>query len=145
MSIVRDFSVRHHHWLNSSLTTLAGEQAFRFSILNALEQLVHHPTHIPHRHDEESNILDLFLTSHSSTYSFKLFSLLGSSDHILISVTYPIAPARPMDPDPPKKNYGWHYSAANLEALKHFFFFFKITHGIIIVYMVGFPLRVRLE
>ena len=68
---------------------------------------------------DESNILDLFLTSHPSIYSVKLFSPLGSSDHKLVSVTCPIAPVRPLDP--PKKRRLWHYGAAKWRDLRQFF------------------------
>ena len=110
ISILGDFNVHHHLWLSSSFTDLPGEQAFNFSILNDLEQLVQHPTHIPDRLGDRPNILDLFLTSNPSTYSIQLFSPLGSSDHNLISATCSIAPVQPADP--PKQRRMWHFDAA---------------------------------
>ena len=47
ISILGDFNVHHHLWLSSPFTDQPGEQAYVFSILNDLEQLVQHPTHIP--------------------------------------------------------------------------------------------------
>ena len=119
ISILGDFNVHHHLWLSSPSTDQPGEQAYVFSILNDLEQLVQHPTRIPDRLGESSNILDLFLTTNPSAYSVKLFSPLGSSDHNLISSTCPIAPVRPADP--PKKRRLWHFREANWEALRQYY------------------------
>src|ERR1700755_3139959 len=66
----------------------AGQLAYNFSIQNNLEQLVQPPTRIPDRLGDEPNMLDLFLTSYPSPYTIKLFPPLGSSDHLLISVSY---------------------------------------------------------
>ena len=122
ISILGDFNVHHRLWLSSPFTDPPGEQAFIFSILNNLEQLVQHPTRIPDRLGESPNILDLFLTTNPSAYSVSLFSPLGSSDHSLISVTCPIAPVRPADP--PEKRRLWHYRAADWEALRQYLFDF---------------------
>ena len=69
-----------------------------FAILHDLEQLVQHPTRIPDRLGDTSNILDFFLTSNPSAYAVTLSSPLGSSDHNLISVYCPISPIPPQDP-----------------------------------------------
>ena len=105
ISILGDFNVHHQLWLSSSFTDQPGEQAFNFAILHDLEQLVQHPTRIPDRPGDTPNILDLFLTSNPSSYSVKLFSPLGSSDHNLISLTCLTAPVPPRDP--PCKRYFW--------------------------------------
>ena len=119
ISILGDFNVHHHLWLSSPFTDQPGEQAYVFSVLNDLEQLVQHPTRIPDRLGDSPNILDLFLTTNPTAYSVKLFSPLGSSDHNLISSTCPIAPVRPVDP--PKKRRLWHFREANWEALRQYF------------------------
>ncbi|MPC38546.1 hypothetical protein E2C01_032055 [Portunus trituberculatus] len=46
-SILGDFNVHHHLWFSSPFTDHPGELAFNFAILDNLEQLVAHPTHIP--------------------------------------------------------------------------------------------------
>ena len=56
---------------------------------------MHLPTRIPNRLGDEPNILDLFLTSFPSPYTVKLFPPLGSSDHLLISVSCPVSSGLP--------------------------------------------------
>jgi hypothetical protein len=119
ISILGDFNVHHRLWLSSHFTDRPGEQTYSFAILNDLEQLVQHPTRIPDRLGDRPNILDLFLTSHPSPYSVKLFSPLGSSDHNLISVTCPIAPVRPLDP--PSRRRLWHFNSACWDDLRQYF------------------------
>src|SRR6201990_3728003 len=84
--ILGDFNVHHRQWLSSISHDPAGELAFNFSIQNNLEQLVHLSTRILDRLGDEPNIIDLFLTSNPSPYTFKLFPPLGSSDHLLLKV-----------------------------------------------------------
>src|ERR1044072_8788932 len=112
--ILCDFNVHHRQWLSSSSHDPAGEFAFQFSIQNNLEQLVHFPTHIPDRLGDEPNILDLFLTSYPSPYAIKLFPPLGSSDHLLISVSSSISSGLPQERPPPLgKRRLWYFGAAN--------------------------------
>ena len=59
------------------------------AILYDLEQLVQHPTRIPDRLGDTSNILDLFLTTNTSAYAVTLSFPLGSSDHNLVYVSCP--------------------------------------------------------
>ncbi|MPC69991.1 hypothetical protein E2C01_064225 [Portunus trituberculatus] len=68
ISILGDSNVHHQLWFSSPFIDHPGELAFNFVILHDLEQLVHHPTRIPDRLGEISNILDLFLTSNASVY-----------------------------------------------------------------------------
>ncbi|KAL7640504.1 UNVERIFIED_CONTAM: hypothetical protein RMT77_008779 [Armadillidium vulgare] len=95
--ILGDFNVHHRQWLSSSSHDPAGELAFNFSIQNNLEQLVHLPSRIPDRLGDEPNILDLFLTSYPSPYTVKFFPPLGSSDHLLISVSNSISSSLPQE------------------------------------------------
>ena len=119
ISILGDFNVHHQLWLSSSFTDQPGEQAFNFAILHDLEQLVQHPTRIPDRPGDTPNILDLFLTSNPSSYSVKLFSPLGSSDHNLISLTCLAAPVPPRDP--PRQRCFWHFNSARWDDLRQYY------------------------
>ncbi len=82
-------------------------------------QLVQHPTHIGDRLGDRPNILDLLLTSNPSTYFVKLFSLFGSSDHNLISVSCPTAHLDPLDP--PKRRCFWHFASVRWDDLKMYY------------------------
>ncbi|MPC16750.1 hypothetical protein E2C01_009585 [Portunus trituberculatus] len=82
----------------SLFTDHPGELAFNFAILHETEQLVQQPTHIPDRLGDTPNILDSFFTSNPSAYAVTLSSTLGSSNHNFISVSYPISPIPPQDP-----------------------------------------------
>ncbi|KAL7647126.1 UNVERIFIED_CONTAM: hypothetical protein RMT77_002384 [Armadillidium vulgare] len=95
--VLGDFNVHHRQWLSSSSHDPAGELAFNFSIQNNLEQLVQLPTRISDRLGDEPNILDLFLTSYPSPYSVKLYPPLGSSDHLLISVSCSVSSGLPQE------------------------------------------------
>ncbi|MPC32023.1 hypothetical protein E2C01_025326 [Portunus trituberculatus] len=92
--------MKFHHqlWLSSPFTDHPDEQAFSFAIFHDLEQLVQHPTRIPDRLRDTSNILYLFLTSNPSAYAVTLSSSLDSSNHNLISISCPISPIPPQDP-----------------------------------------------
>ena len=98
ISILEDFNVHYQLSLSSSYTDQASEQTFNFAIHHGLEKLVHFPTRIPDRLGDTPNIRDLFLTFNPSAYSVKLSSPLDSTDHNLISVTWPITPVQPQDP-----------------------------------------------
>ncbi|MCP3678980.1 MAG: hypothetical protein GY782_01260, partial [Gammaproteobacteria bacterium] len=116
ISILGDFNVHHQLWLSSSFTDHPGEQAFNFSLLHDLEQLVQHPTRIPDRLGDQPNILDLFLTSNPSAYSVQLFSPLGSSDHNLISNSCAISPLQLQDP--PMQRCFWHFPSIKWDDLR---------------------------
>ncbi|KAL7641293.1 UNVERIFIED_CONTAM: hypothetical protein RMT77_008431 [Armadillidium vulgare] len=120
--ILGDFNVHHRQWLSSSSQDPAGELAFQFSIHNNLEQLVQLPTRIPDRLGDEPNILDLFLTSNPSPYTVKLFPPLGSSDHLLISVSCPVSSSLPQERPPPSaRRRFWHFGATNWSDLRSYF------------------------
>ncbi|MPC34339.1 hypothetical protein E2C01_027724 [Portunus trituberculatus] len=106
-------------WLSSPFTDHPGKLAFNFAILHDLEQLVQHPTRIPDRFGDTPNILDLFLTSNPSAYVVTLSSLLGSSDHNLISVSCPISPISPQDT--PKRRCLWRFASASWEDLRRYY------------------------
>ncbi|KAL7632739.1 UNVERIFIED_CONTAM: hypothetical protein RMT77_016940 [Armadillidium vulgare] len=120
--ILGDFNVHHRQWLSSSSHDPAGELAFNFSIQNNLEQLVHLPTRIPDSLGDEPNILDLFLTSYPSPHTVKLFPPLGSSDHLLISVSCPVSSSLPQErPSPSARRRFWHFGATNWSDLRLYF------------------------
>ena len=78
-----------------------------------------HPTRIPDRLGDTSNMLDLFLTSNPFAYAVTLSSPLGSSDHNLISVSCPISPISPLDP--PKQRCLWHFASASWADLRRYY------------------------
>ncbi|KAL7636546.1 UNVERIFIED_CONTAM: hypothetical protein RMT77_013321 [Armadillidium vulgare] len=120
--VLGDFNVHHRQWLSYSSHDPAGELAYNFSIQNNLEQLVQLPTRIPDRLGDEPNILDLFLTSYPSPYTVKLFPPLGSSDHLLISVSCPVSSSLPQERPPPSaRRRLWHFGAANWSDLRLYF------------------------
>ena len=74
------------------------------------------PPRVPDRLGDPPNLLAPFLTSNPSAYAVQLYPPLGSSDHNLISVSWPIAPLPPQDP--PKRRCPWHLNSANWGDLK---------------------------
>ncbi|MPC63464.1 hypothetical protein E2C01_057563 [Portunus trituberculatus] len=108
ISILVDLIVHHQLWLSSPFTNHHSELAFNFAILLELEQLVQHPARIPDRLGDTPNILDLFFTSNLSSYADTLSSLLGSSNHNLIS-------------DPPKWKCLWRFAFANSGDLRRYY------------------------
>ena len=83
-----DFNVHHKDWLAySGGTDTAGELCYSFSISNDLTQMVNVPTRIPDCDSHSPALLDFFLSSDASICSTKAFSLLGNSDHVVVSVS----------------------------------------------------------
>lgn len=111
--IVEDFNVHQLHWLSFSFTDQGNEEAYKFALINNLEQTVQHPTRIFGRLGDTYNTLDLFLTSHHLAYSVKPYSSMSSSDHNLIFVLCSLAPIQPLDP--PKTRCFWHHASARWE------------------------------
>src|ERR1700755_1828183 len=100
----------------------AGQLAYNFAIQNNLEQLVQLPTRIPDRLGDESNMLDIFLTSYPFPYTVKLFPPLGSSDHLLISVSCSISSSLLQErPQYSARRRLWHFGAANWSDLRLYF------------------------
>ncbi|MPC36370.1 hypothetical protein E2C01_029826 [Portunus trituberculatus] len=92
------FNVHSQLWHSSLFTDHPGELTFNFAILHDLQQLVQHPTRIPDRHGDMTNILDLFLISNPFAYLVTLSSPFNSSDYNLIFVSCPISPVTTQDP-----------------------------------------------
>ena len=84
--VAGDFNIHNRNWLShSSHTTPEGEYVEVFAEANDLFKLVKGPTHISCVEGQNSNTLDLFLTSHPEKYEVKISSPLGKSDHCTIS------------------------------------------------------------
>ena len=58
-----------------------------FPISYDLTQMVNFPTHIPDCDSQNPALLNLFLSSDASTCSTMAFLPLGSSDHVVVSVS----------------------------------------------------------
>ena len=83
-----DFNVHHKDWLTySSGTDRSGELCYNFSISNDLTQMANFPTHIPDCDSHSPALLDLFISSHVSICSAVVFHPLGTSDHVVVSVS----------------------------------------------------------
>ncbi|MPC41506.1 hypothetical protein E2C01_035100 [Portunus trituberculatus] len=119
ISILGDFNVHHQLWLSSPFTDHSGELAFNFAILHDLQQLVQHPIRIPDRLEDTTQHSDLFLTSNPSAYAVTLSSPLGSPDHNLISVSCPIFPIPPQDPQ--KRRCLWRFASASWGDLRRYY------------------------
>ena len=83
-----DFNIHHKDWLTySGGTDRTGELCYNFSISNDLTQMVNFPTQIPDCDSHIPALLDLFFSSDASICSTMALSLLGNSDHVLVSVS----------------------------------------------------------
>ena len=88
MLVFGGFNVHHKDWLTySGGTDRAGELCYSFSISNDLSHMVNVPTRIPVCDSHSPALLDFFLSSDASICSTKAFSLLGNSDHVIVSVS----------------------------------------------------------
>ena len=83
-----DFNVHHKDWLTySGGTDRPGELCYNFSISNDLTQMVNFPTRIPDCDSHSPALLDLFLSSDASICFTMVFSPLGNSNHVFVSVS----------------------------------------------------------
>ena len=82
-----DFNVHHKDWLTYfGRTDRPGELCYNLSISNDLTQMVNSPTWTPDFDSHSPSFLDLFLSSDTSISSARIFSPLGNSDHVAVSV-----------------------------------------------------------
>ena len=114
---IGDFNVHHTEWLNSPRTDVGGNEALAFSILHEMEQIIEHPTHVPDRHDQARNTLDLFFTFNPSNYSYTISSPLGTADHSVISVSSSFSPPPPI---PPTQRRFWHFENTRRSDMRDF-------------------------
>ncbi|MPC60969.1 hypothetical protein E2C01_055031 [Portunus trituberculatus] len=119
ISVLGDFNIHHQLWLFSPFTDHPCELACNFSTLYDLEQLMQHPTGIPGCLGDTPNIFYLFFTSNPSAYAVTLSSLLGSSDHNLISISCPISPFPCQDPL--KRKCIWHFASVSWGDLRRYY------------------------
>ena len=83
-----DFNIHHKDWPSySDGTDRPGELCYNFSISNDLTQMVNFPTWISNCDSHSPALLGLFLSSDASICSTMAFPLLGSSDHVVVSVS----------------------------------------------------------
>ena len=68
--------------------------SYNFSLSNDFTQMVNFPTQIPDCDSHSLALLDFFLSSDTSVCSTMAFPPLGSSDHVVVSVSmdFPINP-----------------------------------------------------
>ena len=112
MFLSLDFKVHHKDWLTySSPTDQPGELCYNFSIPNDLTEMVNFPTRIPDCDSHNPTLLDLFLSSDTSTCSTMAFAPLGNSDHVvvLVSIDFPTNSQQ----DAPFYYIAYHYSCAD--------------------------------
>ena len=82
-----DFNVHHKDWVTySGGTGRPGKFYYNFSISSDLTQMVKVPTRMPDCDSHSSAVLDLCLFSDASICSSMIFSPLGNSDHVVVSV-----------------------------------------------------------
>ena len=82
MLVFGDINVHHKDWLTySGGTDRPDELCYNFSITNYLTYIINFQL------DSQSCLLDLFVSSDASIYSTMASPPLGSSDHIIISVS----------------------------------------------------------
>ena len=83
-----DFNVHHTNWLTHSRgTDRPGEGCYNFALSQDLTQIVSFPTRIPDCGGQEPSLLDLFLTTNPDICSATSYPPLGSSDHVVVSVS----------------------------------------------------------
>ena len=83
-----DTNVHRKDWVTfSGSTDRSGELCYNFSVSNDLTQMVNFSTRIPDCDSHSPALFDLFISSDASICSAMTFTPLGSSDHVLVSVS----------------------------------------------------------
>ena len=83
-----DFNVHHMNWLAYSHgTDRPGEVCYNFPISNDFTQIVNFPNRIPDCDSHSPALLDIFISSDANICSTMAFPPLGSSDHVVVSVS----------------------------------------------------------
>ena len=111
-----DFNVHDNDWLTySGGTDRPGELCYNFS-QNDLTHIVKFPTRIPDSDSHSSALLDLFISSDASICFTMAFPPLGSSDHVVasVSIEFPINPKQ----DTPFHRVAYDYSRADWDGLR---------------------------
>ena len=105
-----DFNVHNAAWLGSTKTTSAGEAAEELCYVHGLEQHVSIPT-------RGDNTLDLVMSDFSEPVQVKCHAPLGSSDHAVLTMDFPISAFR----EPKTTRTVWRYNQTDWNRLCHFF------------------------
>ena len=109
------FNVHHKDWLTySGGTDRPGELCYNFSISNDLTQIVNFPTRIPDCDSHSPALLDLFISSGASFCSAMALCPLGNSDHVSVSIDFPINSKQ----DTPFRRMAYDYSRADWDGLR---------------------------
>ena len=89
-----DFNVRHKDWLTCCGGTYrSGELCYNVSSSNDFNQMVNFPAQIPDCDSHSPALLDLFISSDTSTCPTMAFCQLGNSDHaVSVSINFPSNP-----------------------------------------------------
>ena len=96
VSFLGNFNVHNKDWLRFSRSnTPKGNAAHLFLTSCALIQIIDCPTRILDNTNDTPHLLDLFLSTAPSYYSFSISSPLGNSDHNLIKIKSPIDLVKP--------------------------------------------------
>ena len=117
MFVFGDFNVHHKDWLtHSGGTDRPGELCYNLSISNGLTEIVNFPTQIPDCDSHSPALLDLFFSSDTSICSTMAFPPLGSSDHVVVSVSidFPVNSKQ----DTPFHRMAYDYSHADWDRLR---------------------------
>ena len=86
--VFEDFNVHHKDWLTSSgEADQPGELCYNFSISNDFTQMVNIPTRIPDCDSHRPALLDSFISSDASICFTMAFPPLGTSVHVVVSVS----------------------------------------------------------
>ena len=111
--ILGDFNAHHSEWLSSPRTDQRGLLVFDLAEHFDLTQLVVGPTRYPDREGDSPNTLDLFLTSNPLPYTINLCPPLGTSDHVLVSVSSLSSNVQVERPPQLERRRLWHYGGAD--------------------------------
>ena len=83
-----DFNVHHMNWLAYSHgADRPGKVCYNFPISNDFTQIVNFPNRIPDCDSHSPALLDIFISSDANICSTMASPPLGSSDHVVVSVS----------------------------------------------------------
>nr|CAH7758695.1 unnamed protein product [Callosobruchus chinensis] len=119
VALLGDFNVHNEAWLGSNKTDAAGRAVEAFAISQGLAQLMKESTFFPRVASHSTSLLDLFLTTHTVSYTIDVQSPLGNSHHGLVEVKFPSATDMSTEIRPSRKI--WHYGDADWDGLRDFF------------------------
>ena len=111
-----DFNVYYRGWVTySGGTSRTCELCYNFSISSNLTQIVNFPTWIPDCYSHSPPLLDLFISSDTSICFPMAFPPLGSSDHVVVSVSIDFP--KNSKQDAPFHHMAYEYSCGDWDGL----------------------------